>query len=93
MKNNNLNLVASLSRYTFPLCAALALSLTLAAEAAPKRVLVISTTAGFRHSSIEVGNAVIEQLAKDSGAFTVEIVNVNPTGPEFRGPDGKLDAA
>ncbi len=77
MKNDIANFLTTLPQCTFPLAAAALLALTLSAEAAPKRVLVISTTAGFRHSSIEVGNAVIEQLAKDSAAFTVDVVNVN----------------
>ncbi len=77
MKNDIANFLTTLPQCAFPLAAATLLALTLSAEAAPKRVLVISTTAGFRHSSIEVGNAVIEQLAKDSAAFTVDVVNVN----------------
>jgi type 1 glutamine amidotransferase len=63
------------------------------ATAAPKRVLVVGVTEGFRHSSIEVGMQVFAQLAQDSGLFTVEIANVNPNAPEFRGPDGKPDRA
>lgn len=93
MKNSVVNYVTNCFPRVLPLTAAIMAALVLNVEAAPKRVLVVSTTAGFRHSSIEVGNAVIEQLAKDSTAFTVDIVNVNPSGPEFRGPDGKPDAA
>lgn len=70
---------------------ALMLSGTMIAMAAPKRVLVVSTTSGFRHTSIEVGNQVIENLARESGAFTVEVVNVQPLSPELRGTDGKPD--
>lgn len=93
MKNSPVNCLTSFPRCVFPLAAVLVAALALNAEAAPKRVLVVSTTAGFRHSSIEVGNAVIEQLAKDSAAFTVDVVNVNPNAPEFRGADGKEDKA
>jgi uncharacterized protein len=76
-----------------PLIAAMAAALVLTAEAAPRRVLVVSITAGFRHSSIETGNAVIEQLARESASFTVEVVNVNPNVPELSGADGKPDKA
>ncbi|MCX7866563.1 ThuA domain-containing protein [Limisphaera sp. VF-2] len=72
---------------------ALVLSVVLGASAAPKRVLVVGVTEGFRHSSIEVGMQVISQLAHDTGLFTVDIANVNPNAPEFRGPDGKPDRA
>ena len=43
-------------------------------QAAPKKLLVVSTTTGFRHSSIETGEKILAQLAKDSGAFTVDFV-------------------
>ena len=59
----------------------------------PKRVLVVSTTAGFRHTSIEVGNKVIADLARQSGDFAVDIINVQAQSPEFRGDDGKPDKA
>jgi uncharacterized protein len=62
-----------------------------AQPAAPKRVLVVSTTEGFRHTSIEVGNEVIATLARESGEFTVDIINVASQSSEFRGEDGKPD--
>ena len=49
-------------------------------QAAPKKLLVVTTTTGFRHSSIETGEKVLAQLAKDSGAFTVDFIHQ---------PDGK----
>jgi hypothetical protein len=93
MSTNMTNFLATPFRHAVPAAAALTLLLALTAQAAPKRVLVVSTTAGFRHSSIEIGNAVIEQLAKDSTAFTVDVVNVNANAPEYRGADGKPDKA
>src|SRR5687767_7562633 len=50
------------------------------AEAASKqkRVLVVTTTTGFRHSSIETAEKVLEKLGKESGAFTVEFARVTP---------------
>jgi len=83
------------SRLTTPAVMLLAFGLlgvaTSAAAEKPKRVLVVSTTAGFRHTSIEVGNQVIEALARQSGDFTVDIINVRAQSPEFRGADGKPD--
>ena len=53
---------------------ACALGFAIQATAAPKKVLVVSVTTGFRHSSIETGEKVIAQLAQKSGAFTVDFV-------------------
>ncbi len=40
----------------------------------PKKVLVVTVTTGFRHASIPVAEKILEQIAKDSGKFTVEFV-------------------
>ena len=45
---------------------------TAQAQQDPPHVLVFSTTYGFHHSSIEYGNAVLAQLAQQTGEFTVE---------------------
>ncbi len=42
--------------------------------AAPKKILVVTTTMGFRHTSIPTGEKIIAQLAKESGAFTLDFV-------------------
>jgi type 1 glutamine amidotransferase len=70
-----------------------AFGLPSAALAAPKHVLVVTVTKGFRHSSIPTAEKVLAELAKESGAFTVEYARVEPTDPQFRGPDGKPDKA
>jgi type 1 glutamine amidotransferase len=57
--------------------------------ASPKKVLVVSTTTGFRHSSIPTAEKIIAQLGQQSGAFTVEYARVEPN--DFKDPDGKLD--
>jgi hypothetical protein len=44
------------------------------AAAAPKKVLVVSVTTGFRHSSIPLAEKVLAQLARENGAFTVDFV-------------------
>src|SRR5689334_6322582 len=51
--------------------------------AAPKRLLVVSTTLGFRHSSIEVGEEVLRELARRSGEFELEFASVNPGDPKY----------
>jgi type 1 glutamine amidotransferase len=63
MKTNSLWRKLSLS---------LALGLALPALAAePKKILVVTVTTGFRHSSIATAEKVIAQLGQESGAFTV----------------------
>jgi uncharacterized protein len=48
----------------------------------PKKVLVVTTTTGYRHSSIPTAEKVLAQLAGQSGKFTVEFL---------RQPAGKAD--
>src|SRR5437763_13986928 len=43
-----------------------------ATAAEPKKLLVVTTTTGFRHSSIATAEKILAQLAKQSGAFTVD---------------------
>lgn len=57
----------------------LAFSLT-GAEAQPKRLLVVTATKGFRHSSIPVAEKVLAQLGERSGAFTVDYARGGPNG-------------
>jgi type 1 glutamine amidotransferase len=52
----------------------LAVGLTFSAAAAPKKVLVVTITTGFRHSSIATAEKVLGKLAQESGAFTVDYV-------------------
>lgn len=56
---------------------------TLAAtlQAAPKKLLVVTTTTGYRHSSIPTAEKILEQLARDSGEFTVDFVHQPPGQP------------
>lgn len=68
------------------------------AAGAPKKVLVVTVTTGFRHSSIPVAEKVIAQLAQESGKFTVDFVR-QPEGEPRRpnrprpGPKGPDDPA
>ena len=59
--------------------------------AAPKKLLVVTVTKGFRHSSIPTAEKVLGELAQKSGAFTVEYARVEPKDAEFRRDDGKPD--
>ena len=73
---------------------------TLATRAAePKHLLVVTTTTGFRHSSIETGEKVLAQLGQQSGAFTVDFARVTPpvaprkpTSPKDTGDAEKFKA-
>jgi type 1 glutamine amidotransferase len=51
-----------------------ALGLALPTQAAPKNVLVVTVTKGFRHDSIPTAEKVLGELAEKSGAFTVDYV-------------------
>jgi type 1 glutamine amidotransferase len=62
-------------------------------QAAPRKVLVVTVTEGYRHSSIPTAEKVIAELGKESSAFTVEYARVEPNDPQFKGDDGKPDKA
>ncbi len=67
--------------FVLPLCVVCTSRLTRADEEKPRRLLVVSTTMGFRHSSIPVAENVIRQLADRSGKFTLDFVSVDPNDP------------
>ena len=48
---------------------------------APKKILVVTTTLGFRHSSIPTAEKIIAQLAAESGAFTIDLLQQPPGQP------------
>jgi type 1 glutamine amidotransferase len=62
---------------TLPLAALLLSGMALnapharAAEPAAKRVLVVTVTTGFRHSSIPTAERILQKIADDSKAFTI----------------------
>ena len=58
-------------------------SLTLFARAAdaPKKILVVTVTTGFRHSAIPLSEKILTQLAEKSGAFTLDFVEQPPGHP------------
>ncbi|MGA0406890.1 MAG: ThuA domain-containing protein [Limisphaerales bacterium] len=51
-----------------------------------KKLLLVSVTQGFRHSSIEVGEKILQQLAERSGAFTLDLASVSPREARFALP-------
>src|SRR5258708_6191516 len=51
------------------------------AQATPKKLLVVTTTTGFRHSSIPTLEKILTQLGESSGEFTVDFVHQPPDKP------------
>src|ERR1700744_4973195 len=64
----------------FAILLALTLTTTLV-KAEPKKLLVVTTTTGFRHSSIPTAEKILSQLAQSSGEFTVDFVEQPPGKP------------
>src|SRR4051794_9500510 len=59
---------------------------------APKRLLVVSVTSGFRHPSIEVGEKVLRELAQRSREFALDFASVDPGDPKYA-PEGDRGGA
>jgi uncharacterized protein len=59
--------------------------ITLAADHSdPKKLLVVTTTTGFRHSSIPTAEKILAQLGQQSGEFTVDFVEQPPDKPSLK---------
>lgn len=71
-----------ISRLTLLLATALAAG---SALAEPKKLLVVTVTTGFRHSSIETAEKVLASLGEKSGAFTVDYVRQPEGQPKSPG--------
>jgi type 1 glutamine amidotransferase len=54
-----------------------ALSVATTAGAAPKKLLVVSVTKGFRHESIPTAERTIEAIGKESGVYTVDFARTD----------------
>ena len=84
-----------IKRLTLLLAAALSLT---SALAEPKKLLVVTVTTGFRHSSIETAEKILAELGTKSGAFTVDFVHQpegqpkNPGKPPVQGPKETAEA-
>jgi len=90
MKPTTLSLSGSFLCATLLICG---LGFLSEAAAAPKKVLVVTVTKGFRHSSIPVAEKVLGELAKNTDEFTVDYARVEPKDEQFKGADGKPNAA
>jgi len=67
-------------KLTFLKVALLGFAALLPAAAAPKKILVVTVTTGFRHASIPTAEKILSQLAAESGGtFTVDFVR-QPVG-------------
>jgi type 1 glutamine amidotransferase len=65
------------------LAAILCLAAATASFAAPRKILVVTVTTGFRHASIPTSEKVLAQLAAESGGqFTVDFVQQPPNQPK-----------
>lgn len=72
MINMNTQHLTLFTRCTLGLLTA-SLALPLLAADAPKRVLVVSVTAGFRHTEgIDASEKILPKIAQESGAFTLD---------------------
>src|SRR5437867_1141102 len=56
------------------ICLACFICMVSVAQAQPKKMLVVTVTKGFRHSSIATAEKVLGELGSKSGAFTVDYV-------------------
>src|SRR5207248_10880633 len=67
--------IARLGRWLVAVIIAFGLpGLAVPTQAAPKKVLVVTVTKGFRHSSIPTAEKVLAELGEKSGDFTVDYV-------------------
>lgn len=78
-----------IKRLTLLFAAALSVS---SAFAEPKKLLVVTVTTGFRHSSIETAEKVLAELGTKSGAFTVDYVHQPEGQPKNPGKAPERDA-
>lgn len=62
-------------------------------HAAPKKLLVVTITKGFRHSSIPTAERILAEIGNKSGVFTVDYARVEPNDPQFKGENGQRDDA
>ena len=74
--------LAFLSVITLAMCPLVSVT-----AAAPKRVLVVTLTTGFRHTSIPLAEALLVKLGETSGAYTVVDFARQPTTRVFPKPN------
>ena len=61
---------------------------SVAAQSKPKRLLLVTISNGFRHSSIETTEKVIRELAAKSGDFVVISTSDHPDYPDYSASAG-----
>ena len=61
------------------------------AAAAPKRVLVVTVTYGFPHSSCSTAERILTELGQKSGVFTVDVIRSGPR-PKDKAEEAKWEA-
>jgi len=81
MKNSCLRMAAGVG---------LGILLSASASAAHKRLLVVTATQGFRHSSIPLAEKVLAGLGEQSGLFTVDYARGGPDGKGSQDLEEKL---
>jgi uncharacterized protein len=73
-------------RHLFALLAAVLLfgGSALAQAKSPKRLLVVTVTKGFRHSSIPTAEKVLSKIAEETGDFTIDFVRQSENDTEMK---------
>jgi type 1 glutamine amidotransferase len=71
------NFLSSGKLFSLAITLGCSLSLAPSAQAAPKKLLVVTVTKGFRHSSIPTAEKVLGELAKKDGSFEVDYVRTD----------------
>jgi type 1 glutamine amidotransferase len=61
--------------------------------AEPKRILLVTTSTGFRHTSIEVVEKVLRELAAKTGEFTIVSTSDSPDYPNYAAGRGGASIA
>jgi hypothetical protein len=69
-----------------------ALVLNATVSAAPKKLLVVTATRGFRHSSIPLAEKVLAGLGERSGVFTVDYARGGADGKGSEDIEAKMSA-
>src|SRR3954470_10934440 len=81
------------TRYLHGLPFAMLLIIAVSAKAEPKKLLVVTATQGFRHSSIPLAEKVLAGLGEETGLFTVDYARGAPKGTNSADLDEKLSPA
>jgi uncharacterized protein len=79
-------------RFACWLCLLVVLAGLAPAVAAPKLVLVVTVTQGYRHGSIPVAEKVLADLGQKSGLYNVDYARVDPGDAQFLGTNGRPDS-